>query len=182
MGSDATTSLISAQTASIFPDGGAADAFAAAYAGDIPAADIPATSRRLAAHLRVGRVRPTGVDLVEVVPPEPGQPEQGGVTVAVVTDDRPFLVDTVTARIAEQGWTLRQVWHPILTVARDADASVLGLAAEGTTESWLSVEAHPPLGTSAAERTPDLLAALREGLAASRAVDEDAAALRVAAL
>ena len=103
MGSDATTSLISAQTASIFPDGGAADAFAAAYAGDIPAADIPATSRRLAAHLRVGRVRPTGVDLVEVVPPEPGQPEQGGVTVAVVTDDRPFLVDTVTARIAEQG-------------------------------------------------------------------------------
>lgn len=97
--------------------------------------------------------------------------------VLVVTDDRPFLVDTVTSRLTEAGWTVRQVWHPILPVKRDAAGRLLGWDIEGLPESWLSVEAYPPLGTSAQERTPAMLDAVGEGLEATRAVEEDAEAL-----
>jgi glutamate dehydrogenase len=99
-----------------------------------------------------------------------------------VTDDRPFLVDTATARVTELGWTLRGVWHPILGVARDASGTLVGLDPAGVEESWLSIEAYPPLGPWEDGRLPALVGAVEAGLAASRLVDDDAGALRAMAL
>src|SRR5699024_1299783 len=37
---------------------------------------------------------------------------QGATVVQIVTDDKPFLVDTVTMEVNRQGWTLREIYHP----------------------------------------------------------------------
>ena len=39
--------------------------------------------------------------------------------VFVVTDDMPFLVDSVTAEVVRQGFRLEHVVHPVLVVRRD---------------------------------------------------------------
>ena len=44
----------------------------------------------------------------------------GGATVVqIVTDDRPFLVDSVTMEVLRQGWSIREVFHPQFLVRRD---------------------------------------------------------------
>ena len=83
--------------------------------------------------MRLGQHRMPGTDLVEVIDTKGGAPVEGAaVTLLVVTDDRPFLVDTATARVTELGWTLRGVWHPILGVARDASGTLVDAATTRT--------------------------------------------------
>ena len=41
----------------------------------------------------------------------------------IVTDDRPFLVDSVTMEVLRQGWSIREVFHPQFLVRRDVDGS-----------------------------------------------------------
>jgi glutamate dehydrogenase len=38
--------------------------------------------------------------------------------VQIVTDDRPFLVDSVTMEVLRQGWSIREVFHPNSGAAR----------------------------------------------------------------
>ncbi len=188
MGAEALNSSVSAETATILAAGGEAALrrFGAAYLApqqsEEPASDTAGDEQRLAAHLRMGHRREPGRDVLRVLMPGEGAAEGGAVLLQVVTDDRPFLVDTVTSRLAEQGWSVRRVWHPILHVARDEDGELLGLSDDGLPESWLSVEAYPPLGTSASDKTPDVLAEIEAGLRASRVVEDDSEALRATAL
>ena len=187
MPADAKNSSVSKDLGEVFAgQGDVAARFAAAYAraGAPPGHDAPATDGpRLTAHVRLGQHRVPGTDLVEVIDTEGGAPVEGAaVTLLVVTDDRPFLVDTATARVTELGWTLRGVWHPILGVARDASGTLVGLDPAGVEESWLSIEAYPPLGPWEEGRLPALVGAVEAGLAASRLVDDDAGALRAMAL
>ena len=48
----------------------------------------------------------------------------------VVNDNKPFLLDSTLAELAEQGYEPRLVAHPILAVARSADGSFQSLAGE----------------------------------------------------
>ncbi len=48
----------------------------------------------------------------------------------VVNDNRPFLLDSTLAELAERGYEPRLVAHPILAVARDPDGVFLSLAGE----------------------------------------------------
>src|SRR6476646_4473897 len=49
---------------------------------------------------------------------------------AIVNDDRPFLVDTIAATVADAGLTIDRLLHPVVTVTRDKGA----LTAIGGTE------------------------------------------------
>ena len=72
--------------------------------------------------------------------------------VQIVTDDRPFLVDSVTMEVLRQGWSIREVFHPQYLVRRDLSGTLHGIvtsaeAASDPTvlaESWMHLEILPP--------------------------------------
>ncbi|MGC3952722.1 MAG: NAD-glutamate dehydrogenase [Propionicimonas sp.] len=122
---------------------------------------------RIAAHFDFGRRRPGSEQLLRVITPrpEPDGWDAGGATVVqLVTDDRPFLVDSLTMEVARQGWSLRRLFHPQLKVPRDAD----GVVADGTgterPESWIAMEVMAPLGAAASDLSDELLAGLTAAL------------------
>jgi glutamate dehydrogenase len=148
-------------------------------------ADLAALALR---HLRLAEVRPEGSATVDVqeLPARDGAGPRA--LVLVVTDDMPYLVDSVTAEVVRQGFGLEHVVHPVLVVRRDvtgrirafcdsADPDVCG--ADALAESWMAVLLDGPLDDEAAG---DLVAGLRTVLADVRAVHEDAARMRTRAL
>ncbi|HEX2074138.1 MAG TPA: NAD-glutamate dehydrogenase [Geodermatophilus sp.] len=142
-------------------------------------------------HLRLAEVRPQGSATVEVVelPDRRGAGARGGrAMVLVVTDDMPFLVDSVTAEVVRQGFRLQHVVHPVVVVRRDltgrlrafcdsADAGSCGV--DAVAESWMALILDGPLD---AEARGDLTSGLRTVLTDVRAVDEDAGRMRARAL
>src|SRR3954447_14029588 len=152
-----------------------------------PAAEVlghePAELAALAlGHLRLAEVRPQGSATVDVqrLPDGGGDGGAGAgrYVVRVVTDDMPFLVDSVTAEVVRQGLGLRHVVHPVVVVRRDVagrirafcDArSAEGCGADALPESWMAVVLDGPVDDEAAG---DLMAGLRTVLADVRAVDE----------
>ncbi len=135
-------------------------------------------------HLRLAAVRPQGSATVDLQPPADGAP---GV-LRVVTDDMPFLVDSVAAEVVRQGVGLEHVVHPVVVVRRDVTGRLLefcdsgnpeSCGADALAESWMAVVLVGPVDEEAAE---DLLAGLRTVLADVRGVHEDAARLTDRAL
>lgn len=59
--------------------------------------------------------------------------ESRNLIIEILNDDRPFLVDSLSAELTRQGFTIRETFHPILHVARDAKG-VLRSIAESTTD------------------------------------------------
>ncbi|MFF3496554.1 NAD-glutamate dehydrogenase [Streptomyces sp. NPDC002795] len=101
-------------------------------------------------HYRLAENRPQGTANVKVHTPTV---EENGWTcshsvVEVVTDDMPFLVDSVTNELSRQGRGIHVVIHPQITVRRDVAGKLLevlpsGASTEGhdvLTESWIHVE------------------------------------------
>ncbi|MFE2988251.1 NAD-glutamate dehydrogenase [Streptomyces sp. NPDC059262] len=101
-------------------------------------------------HYRLAEVRPQGTANVKVHTPTV---EENGWTcshsvVEVVTDDMPFLVDSVTNELSRQGRGIHVVIHPQVTVRRDLTGKLqevlpAGSATDGhdtLTESWIHVE------------------------------------------
>ena len=137
-----------------------------------------------ASHWALGRVRLPGDDLIGISTPQEdtdGWSAGGSTVIQVVTDDRPFIVDTVLMDLAELGWTVRTTRHPVLAVQRDADGVLGGVGPHtepGRLESWLTVEAYPPLGTSAEDLTEATREAVVAGLVVGRDVHRDAEAMR----
>jgi len=73
--------------------------------------------------------RQPGRASVRVVNPETGF--AGRSLVQVVTDDMPFLVDTVTMNVSQ--WPIHVVIHPVIKVTRDAAGKLQRLGDEGDT-------------------------------------------------
>ncbi|MFJ2774509.1 NAD-glutamate dehydrogenase [Streptomyces sp. NPDC087300] len=101
-------------------------------------------------HYRLAENRPQGTANVRVHTPTV---EENGWTcshsvVEVVTDDMPFLVDSVTNELSRQGRGIHVVIHPQIVVRRDVTGKLLEVltdaAAErphdAVTESWIHVE------------------------------------------
>ncbi|MCW2677199.1 MAG: gdh, partial [Modestobacter sp.] len=149
------------------------------YGGE-PAAEVvgrePAELARLAlGHLWLATSRPQGSATLDV-----HRRDEGGAVLRVVTDDMPFLVDSVTAEVVRQGIGVDHVVHPVVVVRRDvagrllafcdsADAGACG--ADALSESWMAVVLDGRVDDEAAT---DLLTGLRTVLADVRAVHEDA--------
>ena len=86
----------------------------------------------------------------------------------VVQDDAPFLVDSIMGEIADQGLSVRAMFHPIVTVTRDRK----GVRAETGSprrESMIQVI----LETVGKDREAALLAGLKASLADVRAAVDD---------
>jgi glutamate dehydrogenase len=130
-------------------------------------------------HVTAARTRPTGAALVDVLR-TPG----GEAVLRLVTDDMPFLVDSVTAEVVRQGVDIAHVVHPVLVVRRDVRGRMLafcdsatpeGCGDDAVAESWMAVVLDGPLDDEAAA---DLVTGLRTVLDDVRAVDEDEPRLR----
>ena len=94
--------------------------------------------------------RPQGRALVRIRPStEAGTLEQSGAVLDIVTDDMPFLVDSVTMELTRHGLAAHRVIHPQLRVRRDVTGAlrgVLGLidgspaSHDEIAESWTHIE------------------------------------------
>jgi NAD-specific glutamate dehydrogenase len=139
-----------------------------AYLAPVPEPDLheidPAELAALAQeHLRAGRVRRPGEQLVEVFTPTSWD-ARGSSVALIVGDDRPFLVDSAILELTSQEWSLRQLYHPQPQVRRDESGTLIEIGA-GAVESWIALEIYPPLGRSAAELGAALSAGLAKALA-----------------
>ncbi|MFE0176404.1 NAD-glutamate dehydrogenase [Streptomyces sp. NPDC059002] len=101
-------------------------------------------------HYRLAENRPQGTANVRVHTPTV---EENGWTcshsvVEVVTDDMPFLVDSVTNELSRQGRGIHVVIHPQVVVRRDVTGKLLDVLTDvaderphdAVTESWIHVE------------------------------------------
>jgi glutamate dehydrogenase len=108
----------------------------------------------MVSHVELASDRPPGTARVRVHTPTEDADgwSCGGPVVEIVTDDMPFLVDSVAAELTRLGRSLRLVIHPVLSVQRDVTGALQGVASDGagTRESWIHAEISRG-GASAAE-------------------------------
>ena len=106
-------------------------------------------------HYRLASQRPAARAAIAIRTPsqrDDGWTAGGATVVQIVTDDRPFLVDSVTMEVLRQGWTIREVFHPQFLVRRDLGGTLRGILtaaqADGDPtalpESWMHLEILPP--------------------------------------
>ena len=86
----------------------------------------------------------------------------------IVQDDAPFLVDSIMGEIAEQGLSVRALFHPIVEVQRDR-SGVRGGTGTPTRESMIQVI----LDSVGADREQALIAGVTETLKDVRAAVDD---------
>ena len=123
-------------------------------------------------HLDFARVRPPGAPKVRVGA-RPTQPRHA--VIDIVTDDMPFLVDSVTQELARQDVAINLLIHPQFVVRRDLDGRLLDILgtldaheapADAFVESWMHIEVAGPAD---AERRGDRCAATSCGCCATSA-------------
>ena len=99
-------------------------------------------------HKALAELRPQGTSAVRVETPS----ADGPTIVDVVSDDMPFLVDSVTAELSRHGRAIHLVVHPQLVVRRDVTGHLLEILdvsargggpespGDGVVESWMHLE------------------------------------------
>jgi len=139
---------------------------------------------------RFGARRRAGQVLLRIAagPLERATPEGAApyTVIELVTDDMPFLVDTLSMTVAAAGHAVHALFHPILAARRDGTGRLRALAAVGRAqpergtriESWQRLHVSRLAGN--AERVA-LERALRLALAEVRAACGDWQAMRAAA-
>ena len=161
-----------------FPELPLPDGFAEHYVRHLPEGELvdldPAhVAGLIVEHLRLGQLRKAGESEVGLrLPAQPG----ASTVLLIVTDDRPFLVDTVSMDITRGGWSIRALFHPQYQAVRDADGALTAISDDdprAIAESWICVEVFPPLGRAASELADSLTGAVGSGLAAVRAAVDD---------
>ncbi len=136
------------------------------------------------AHARLGLRRPQGRALVQVRDPDGAHLNplsRSGLVVDIVTDDMPYLVDSVTTELNRHEAEILLIVHPLLRVRRDVTGglrAILGVCGDDDPaatrdeqiESWIHVELGPPRDRVTAEA---LAADLRHVLDDVRVAAED---------
>jgi glutamate dehydrogenase len=141
-------------------------------------------------HYRLAAHRPAARATIEIKTPalaEDGWIAGGATVVQIVTDDRPFLVDSVTMEVLRQGWSIREVFHPQFLVRRDLGGTMRGIVRtseaagdpEVMGESWMHLEILPPLRPESPEKlVPNLEQGLLEVLRLVEELVEDWARMK----
>ncbi|MGQ0632045.1 MAG: NAD-glutamate dehydrogenase [Sporichthyaceae bacterium] len=138
--------------------------FRAAYLRHVGAHELAGRDRAevdamLRSHLALAATRPQGRVAVRVHTPEQqraGWSADGASVVEIVTDDMPFLVDSVTAELTRTDYAIALLIHPQIMVRRDITGTLLGLAdpaaptPQDTAESWMHLEITPQVDDGAA--------------------------------
>ncbi len=104
-------------------------------------------------HLRLAEHRPQGTGTVRCFTPTPEEHgwSCGGSVVEVVTDDMPFLVDSVMGELNRVGSSIQLIIHPQVVVRRDIVGTLKelldidaadrdGRPADAVVESWMHVQ------------------------------------------
>ncbi len=114
------------------------------------------------AHWSLGAHRPVGHPVLRIYNPdiEPGGWPCAHTVIDIVTDDMPFLVDSVTMVLAARQLGIHSVVHPMLHVGRDADGDITALGEAHPREAWIHLEVDRQSGGRA-------LAELEAGIAAA---------------
>ncbi|HQS70110.1 MAG: glutamate dehydrogenase [Novosphingobium sp. 28-62-57] len=92
---------------------------------------------------------------------------------AVINDDMPFLVDSITSAITAQGLTIDRLVHPVTAVRRDADGRLTDLPAGDASGERRESIVYLETERADARQRRALLAALEETLADVRAAVAD---------
>ncbi|MFT4864200.1 MAG: glutamate dehydrogenase [Ilumatobacter sp.] len=135
--------LLAATARERYPDDPLADRFMVEYRRDVPVDDVE--DRDLgdvvsvaAAHLELGRRRAAGQTLVKAIVPPTRTRAFGSAVLLFVTDDIPFLVDTVRMVLDRRSLGIELSVHPMLSIVRDGDDELVEVVEKG---------AAPPPGT-----------------------------------
>jgi glutamate dehydrogenase len=160
-GGAADQGAVAAADGSIAPPGdpgratGDLPAFLTAYYRLIAVEDLLAAGpARLAAtaarHAALGAGRPQGRPAVAVYSGDNDALTGAGTVLDIVTDDMPYLVDSVTMELNRHHADIRLIVHPLLTVRRDVAGTAHGATptdlaaadedADAVRESWIHVE------------------------------------------
>ena len=159
---------------------------------DLSAAGPDRLAAVTARHAQLAVHRPQGRALVEIRRGGDAVLDPPADVIDIVTDDMPFLVDSLTMELAKHGLAARLVVHPQLRVRRDVTGTlreIAGAASAGQlkddgashdelAESWTHIEI-PPLADGEAE---GLAADLTRVLGDVRVAVEDYARMRARAL
>jgi glutamate dehydrogenase len=123
-------------------------AFVDRYYADIADGDLidrsPGERRAAAlAHLEIGRQRPTGTAIVRVYQPDLARDgwESHDLVVDVVTDDMPFVVESVAMELNRHGFRVHDIIHPVMRVRRDEHGRSVAM------ERWTRTNGEPPTGS-----------------------------------
>src|SRR5581483_11704396 len=81
------------------------------------------------AHWELAQHRDPGEMKIRVYNPDPERDgwSSAHTVVELVTDDMPFIVDTVTMELNRQGYGIDIVLHPVIRVRRDRDGNLIEL-------------------------------------------------------
>ena len=124
-------------------------------ADDVDERSVENLLRLVESHYRAAMHRPAARAVIKIRTPsqtDDGWTAGGATVVQIVTDDRPFLVDSVTMEVLRQGWSMREVFHPQFLVRRDLEGNLQGIVRAGDAdsdpnvipESWMHLEILPP--------------------------------------
>ena len=110
--------------------------------GDIKDRDPAELYGAAVAFWKFGRQRDAGVPKIRVYNPrfEEHGWQSVHTVVEVVNDNMPFLVDSVTAELNRQGFTVHLVIHPIVHVKRDKTGAIETFSSNGKPSKGLSAE------------------------------------------
>src|SRR5690349_12624045 len=114
-------------------------------AEDLIAAGPSRLAATAAQHAALGAGRPQGRPAVSVRPGTDTSLTGAETTIDIVTDDMPYLVDSVTMELNRHGADILLIVHPVLTEHRDVTGAAHGAganepAADAVRESWIHVE------------------------------------------
>ena len=121
---------------------------------DLQLRNAAAFAAAAAGHLEFGTVRRAGEPKVRVFNPEQARDgwQSPFTIVEVVTDDMPFLVDSLAVVLGDSRLPIQLMIHPVLRIARDRRGKLLSMeereSALGIMESWQHV-AVPRIGDPA---------------------------------
>src|ERR671910_1482513 len=84
-------------------------------------------------HFNFARERPPGTPKVRVYNPhfEEHGWQSTHTAVEIVTDDRPFLIDSVSMELNRRGFGVHQIIHPVMHVRRSADGELIEVLERG---------------------------------------------------
>ncbi|MDR0378751.1 MAG: NAD-glutamate dehydrogenase [Candidatus Accumulibacter sp.] len=132
-------------------------------------------------HTQNGKSRQAGQAIVTLYTPDFDRHgwHSPHTVIDIVTDDMPFLVDSVTMAIHNRGLAIHRLIHPVFGVERDAKGIFKKSATRGTagtqTESWIHLEIDRISGSNV---TDALRTEIADVLADIRAAVEDFSEMR----
>jgi glutamate dehydrogenase len=117
------------------------------------------------AHWRTARTRAPGEAKVHVYNPDPDEDGWSSpyTVIDIVSDDMPFIVDSVTMELSRQGHGIELIIHPVMRVVRDAEGELTEVLEQGGTAPGFVAESiiHAEV---AHESDPERLGVLGAGI------------------